>query len=320
MNSNNSISSQNIFDLSLKYDFPSWMILRYSKFMPNLELFLDHINNQDPSLYIRTNTIKITPAALCYRLSLKGFRLEKTKLKDVFLIKFSPYSVTSTSEYLLGYYFLQDLSSCLSVDELEICEGLSVLDMASSPGGKTTFIAQKMNNSGSILALEPNKLRLKRLFYNLERCGVINTCIWNIEGSDILNYDLKFDRVLLDAPCSCDGIIQKDINLKKTYTQKSIEYCSSKQNILINTAIKVTRPGGLLLYSTCSFAPEENEFIINDILSRYAVNLEKITYGIDGLAEFEGINLHKSLNRTKRLYPHIHKTNGFFMAKLRKIS
>lgn len=320
MNWNDSISSQNIFDLSLKYDFPSWMISRYSKFIPDLELFLDHINNQDPSLYIRTNTIKITPYALCDRLSLKGFRLEKTKLNEVFLIKFSPYSITSTSEYLLGYYFVQDLSSCLSVNELEICEGLSVLDMASSPGGKTTFIAQKMNNSGSILALEPNKLRLKRLFYNLERCGVINTCIWNIEGSDILNYNIKFDRVLLDAPCSCDGIIQKDINRKKTYTQKSIEYCSSTQNILINTAIKVTRPGGLILYSTCSLAPEENEIIIDDILSRYPINLENITYGIDGLTEFEGINLHKSLNRAKRLYPHIHKTNGFFMAKLRKIT
>lgn len=320
MNWNDSISSQNIFDLSLKYDFPSWMISRYSKFIPDLELFLDHINNQDPSLYIRTNTIKITPDALCDRLSLKGFRLEKTKLNEVFLIKFSPYSITSTSEYLLGYYFVQDLSSCLSVNELEICEGLSVLDMASSPGGKTTFIAQKMNNSGSILALEPNKLRLKRLFYNLERCGVINTCIWNIEGSDILNYNIKFDRVLLDAPCSCDGIIQKDINRKKTYTQKSIEYCSSTQNILINTAIKVTRPGGLILYSTCSLAPEENEIIIDDILSRYPINLENITYGIDGLTEFEGINLHKSLNRAKRLYPHIHKTNGFFMAKLRKIT
>lgn len=320
MNWNDSIRSQDIFDLSLKYDFPSWMISRYSKFIPDLELFLDHINNQDPSLYIRTNTIKITPAMLCNRLSLKGFRLEKTKLNEVFLIKFSPYSITSTSEYLLGYYYVQDLSSCLSVNELEIGEGLSILDMASSPGGKTTFIAQKMNNSGSILALEPNKLRLKRLFYNLERCGVINTCIWNIEGSDILNYDIKFDRVLLDAPCSCDGIIQKDINRKKTYTQKSIEYCSSTQNILINTAIKVTRPGGLILYSTCSLAPEENEFIIDGILSRYPVNLENITYGIDALTEFEGINLHKSLNRAKRLYPHIHKTNGFFMAKLRKIT
>jgi NOL1/NOP2/sun family putative RNA methylase len=246
--------------------------------------------------------------------------MEKTNLQEVFMIKSFPYSVASTTEYLLGYYYIQDLSSCIVVDELEICEDLSVLDMASSPGGKTTFIAQRMNNTGSILALEPNNSRLKRLSYNLERCGVVNTCIWNIEGSNILNYGLKFDRVLLDAPCSCDGIIQRDNNRKKTYSKESIEYCSNKQNLLINAAIKVTKPGGLLMYSTCSLAPEENEFVINDILSKYSVKLENISFGIDGLSKFEEIKLHESLKMTKRFYPHMHKTNGFFMAKLRKIS
>ncbi|MDR4512796.1 MAG: NOL1/NOP2/sun family putative RNA methylase [Nitrososphaeraceae archaeon] len=320
MNTLDSIKNQSILDLSGKYDFPPWMISRYSKYIPDLELFLDHLNKQEPNIYIRTNTIKMTPNVLCDRLSTKGFKLETTELNEVFLIKNSPYSITSTSEYLLGYYYLQDLSSCFSVDELEISEDLSILDMASSPGGKTTFIAQKMNNTGSILALEPNRFRLKRLFYNLERCGVMNTCIWNIEGSDILNYDLKFDRVLLDAPCSCDGIIQKDITRKNTYSKESIEKCSKDQNILLNAAIKVTKPGGLLIYSTCSLAPEENEFIINDVLSKYQINLENIKYGLEGLSEFESIQLHKSLNMTKRFYPHIHKTNGFFIAKLRKIA
>ncbi|MDX1372793.1 MAG: NOL1/NOP2/sun family putative RNA methylase [Nitrososphaeraceae archaeon] len=319
MNSIDSIKNKRILDLAVKYDFKPWLILRYSKYIPDLEQFLDHLNQQEPSIYIRTNTIKISPTVLCDRLLIKGFKLERTSLKEVFLIKYSPYSIASTTEYLLGYYYLQDLSSCLSVEELDISEDLSILDMAASPGGKTTFIAQKMNNTGSILALEPNKLRLKRLFYNLERCGVMNTCIWNIEGSDILNYDLKFDRVLLDAPCSCDGIIQKDINRKKTYTKESIQNCSKKQNTLLNTAIKVTKPGGLLIYSTCSLAPEENEFIINDVLPKYDINLENVKYGLEGLSEFESMHLHKSLKMTKRFYPHIHKTNGFFIAKLRKI-
>ena len=320
MSSINNLSSKELEDLSLKYDYPSWLVSRYSKYVPNLQLFLECMTREEPRRYIRTNYIKISSDNLRERLSSKGFILETTNLAEVFLIKNNPYPIGATTEYLLGYYYIQDLSSCFTVDALDLSNNLLVLDMASSPGGKTTFIAQRMNNTGCILAVEPNPHRLKRLFYNIERCGVANTSIWNIDGKNILDYGLKFDRVLLDAPCSCDGIIQKEKSRKTTYVKESITHCSLKQNKLLEVAVEVTKPGGLVVYSTCSLAPEENEFIVNSVLSKYDIRLEDISFGVDGLTQFETMNLDSSLNLTKRFYPHMHNTSGFFIAKLRRIS
>lgn len=320
MSSINNLSSTELEDLSLKYDYPSWLVSRYSKYVPNLQLFLECMTREEPRRYIRTNYIKISSDNLRERLSSKGFILETTDLAEVFLIKNNPYPIGATTEYLLGYYYIQDLSSCFTVDALDLSNNLLVLDMASSPGGKTTFIAQRMNNTGCILAVEPNLHRLKRLSYNIERCGVANTSIWNIDGKNILDYGLKFDRVLLDAPCSCDGIIQKEKSRKTTYSKESITHCSLKQNKLLEAAVEVTKPGGLVVYSTCSLAPEENEFIVNSVLSKYDIRLEDISFGVDGLTQFETINLDSSLNLTKRFYPHMHNTSGFFIAKLRRIS
>ena len=131
---------------------------------------------------------------------------------------------------------------------------------------------------------------------------------------------MNFDRVLLDAPCSCDGIIQKEKSRKTTYSKESITHCSLKQNKLLEAAVKVTKPGGLVVYSTCSLAPEENEFIVNSVLGKYDIRLEDISLGVAGLTQFETINLDSSLSLTKRFYPHMHNTTGFFIAKLRRIS
>ena len=189
--------------------------------------------------------------------------------------------------------------------------------MAASPGGKTSFIAQKMKNRGMILALESEKKRLRKMMFNLSRCGVINTVLWNLKGEKIINYDFKFDKVLLDAPCSCDGIMQKDPARKLTYTKETIRYCSIRQSQLIESALKVVKPNGLLVYSTCSLAPEENEFVINSMIDKYDITVESINYGVDPLLKFGDKIMNKSIKFTKRLYPHIHNTAGFFIAKIR---
>jgi NOL1/NOP2/sun family putative RNA methylase len=248
----------------------------------------------------------------------KDFKLEKTLLPEVFLIKEAKYPIGATFEYLSGYYYIQDLSSCLAVESLDIEENDMVLDIASSPGGKTSFIAQKMNNKGIILALESERKRLRKMMFNLSRCGVINTVLWNMKGEKIVNYDFKFEKVLLDAPCSCDGIMQKDPFRKNTYTKESIKFCSIRQSQLIESALNVIKPGGLLVYSTCSIAPEENEFIIDSILNKFDITIESIDYGgVNSLLKFGGKVMDKSIKFTKRFYPHIHNTAGFFIAKIR---
>ena len=316
------------------------MISRFLNFIPNTEILLEYIENFNSKRtenfeYIRANELKIKSEELEKTLINKGYTIEKTILKEVFKIRKVIdennsksnilTSFGSTLEYLKGYYYIQDLSSCLAVEELEINENNSstVLDMAASPGGKTTFIAQKMKNNGNIIACEPNIKRISSLIFNLSRCNVKNTSIFNINGEDIAEFGIKFDRILLDAPCSCEGIIAKDQTRKKSREFKDIEICSIKQKTLIKTAVNVLKPGGLIVYCTCSFAPEENEMIIDELLKSDQgsdVKIEPTKYGIDGLVEFNNKKFKSDIKNTKRLYPHIHNTNGFFIAKLRKIN
>jgi tRNA (cytosine40_48-C5)-methyltransferase len=310
-------NSEKSHELANKYNFKEWMIARYLSFIPDIETFLDHINNSKPNRYIRVNTLKIDIDSLIQKLIEKDFILQQTQLQEVFLVVESKFPIGATMEYLSGYYYIQDLSSCFAVESLDIKKSDMVLDMAASPGGKTSFIAQKMNNKGIILALESDRKRLRKMMFNLSRCGVINTVIWNIKGEEIMNYNYKFDKVLLDAPCSCDGIIQKDPKRKITYSKESITYCSIRQFKLIESGLSVIKPGGLLVYSTCSLAPEENEFIINSLLTKYDISIEPLNFGVDPLLKFGDKIMENSIKFTKRFYPHIHNTNGFFIAKIR---
>jgi tRNA (cytosine40_48-C5)-methyltransferase len=310
-------NSEKSHELAIKYNFKEWMIARYLSFIPDIEKFLDYINNRKPNQYIRINTLKIDVDSLKQKLLEKEIILEQTQLQEVFLIVESKFPIGATLEYLSGYYYIQDLSSCFAVESLDIKESDRVLDMAASPGGKTSFIAQKMNNNGVILALESERKRLKKMMFNLSRCGVVNTVLWNIKGEEIVNYHYKFDKVLLDAPCSCDGIIQKDPLRKTTYSKESITYCSTRQSKLVESALRVIKPDGLLVYSTCSLAPEENEFIINSLLEKFDITVEPINIGTDSLLQFGDKVMDNSIKFTKRFYPHIHNTNGFFIAKLR---
>ena len=230
-------------------------------------------------------------------------------------------SIGSTIEYLKGYYYIQDLSSCIAVEELEIQDGqdLVVLDMAAAPGGKTTHIAQKLNNKGIIFACDSNSNRLSSLLFNLSRCFVQNTIVLNTKAEEINKLELQFDRILLDAPCTCEGIIMKDKSRKKSRNLEDLETCSNRQKKMIESGFKALKPNGLMIYCTCSFAPEENEMIVQHLLSIYKdAKIEPLSYGMNGLTSFSKYQFSEKMIHTRRFYPHIHATNGFFIAKIRK--
>jgi tRNA (cytosine40_48-C5)-methyltransferase len=302
--------------LAKTYGYDEWLISRFIEYVPDLDRFLETMNGL-PNQYIRTNTIKISNIDLEKRLTSKGFHLKYTVIRDVFAVEKSPFPIGATTEYLLGYYYIQDLSSCIAVESLDVQEDQIILDMASAPGGKTTFIAQKMKNTGCVIALDINSARINSMVFNIARCGVMNSCIYKMDSRQVADLNIKFDRVLLDAPCSCEGVIIKDKTRKTSHTAQDVEYCVSNQMELIEAAIKVVRPGGLLVYSTCSFAPEENENIVNSTLDRFDVKIEPVQYGIEGLTNFGDIRFHDDMKNTKRLYPHIHNTLGFYIARLR---
>jgi NOL1/NOP2/sun family putative RNA methylase len=271
------------------------------------EIRIDHQNNDYP------NNIMVAVAAK------KDCDLQPGKNDDH--VSKQP-SIGSTIEYLKGYYYIQDLSSCIAVEELEIHDesDLVVLDMAAAPGGKTTHIAQKLNNKGAIFACELNSNRLASLLFNLSRCFVQNTIVLNIDAEEVDKLELQFDRVLLDAPCTCEGIIMKDNSRKKSRNLVDLETCSSRQKKLIISGFNALKPNGILIYCTCSFAPEENELIVQYLLNnRKDARLEPLNYGMNGLTSFSKHQFDEKMVFTKRFYPHIHSTNGFFIAKIRRL-
>ncbi len=303
--------------LSAKYGYDEWLVSRFIEYVPKIEDFLSKMDIP-PTQYIRVNTLKTSRQELEDRLQYKGFKLRSTVLPEVLAVDKAPIATGATTEYLLGLYYIQDLSSCIAVDSLDVAGGQAVLDLAAAPGGKTTFIAQKMGNSGSIIALEANARRARSMSFNIMRCGVYNTSIFIMDGLDANKFKMKFDRVLLDAPCSCEGVIAKDIKRKTSHTPRDVDYCSRIQDKLIEVASSCVKPSGILLYSTCSFAPEENEMVINRLLQKHSnITVEPIRHGGNGLTKFGDCIFDGQLKNALRLYPHTNDTTGFFIARLR---
>jgi len=309
-----SVESANI---SSKYGYDEWLVSRFLEYVPEVREFLSKMETT-PTQYIRVNTLKISKADLLSRLLSKGFELKSTVMPEVLAVKKAPLPAGATSEYLLGHYYIQDLSSCMAVDALDIAPGQFVLDVAAAPGGKTTFMAQKMNNSGAIIALEPNGRRARSMSFNLARCGVYNTCIFKSDGLFAGKFEMKFDRVLLDAPCSCEGVIAKDPTRKSSHTPEDVDYCSKIQESLIEAAASYVKPDGIMVYSTCSFAPEENEMVVDRLLRKFGnITLEPVDHGSSGLTRFGDLEFDGQLKYAHRLYPHLDDTTGFFIARLR---
>ncbi len=303
--------------LASRYGYDKWLVGRFLKYVPDIKEFLAKME-MPPTQYIRVNTLKTSRVELESRLESKGFILKHTVLPEVLAVEKAPISAGASTEYLLGHYYVQDLSSCMAVEALDVEENHVMLDVAAAPGGKTTFIAQRMKNTGSIIALEPSERRARSMSFNLARCGVYNTCVFKMDGIHAEKLGMKFDRVLLDAPCSCEGVIAKDVARKTSHRPQDVDYCSSRQEKLVDVAARMVRPGGILVYSTCSFAPEENEMVVDRLLRGFPnISVEPFEHGSAGLTSFGDIKFDNQLGNARRLYPHIHDTTGFFIAKLR---
>jgi NOL1/NOP2/sun family putative RNA methylase len=302
--------------LAGKYGYDSWLVGRFLCYVPKPLEFLAKMD-QPPTQYIRANKLKTGVQELAGRLESRGFQLSSTPIPEALAIRHAPLPVGATPEYLMGHYYIQDLSSCMAADALDVSEGQSVLDIAAAPGGKTTFIAQRMKNTGSIVALEPNEKRARSMSFNLARCGVSNACVLRMDGAQAEKLG-KFDRVLLDAPCSCEGVIAKDAKRKTSHEPQDVDQCSNLQGLLIESAARMVKPGGVLVYSTCSFAPEENELVVDALLRKFDnITIEPYAHGSQGLTKFGDLQFDNSLQNARRLYPHIHDTTGFFIARLR---
>ena len=316
-------------DLMTYYGYSEFLIETFMDLFKVSELleFLEACETQRP-VTIRTNTLKTRRRDLAQALISRGVNLDPIgKWSKVGLVVYdSSVPIGATPEYLAGHYMLQGASSMLPVIALAPQENERILDMCASPGGKTTYIAQLMKNTGLIIANDSNKDRTKSLVANSHRLGVSNTIVCNYDGRMFTQVMTGFDRILLDAPCSGTGVISKDPSVKTSKTERDILKSSHLQKQLILTALDCldanSSSGGYLVYSTCSVLVEENEWVVDYALKRRHVKLVPtgLELGAEGFCRYREKRFHPSLSLTRRIYSHTHNMDGFFVAKLKKFS
>ncbi len=299
------------------------MIQRYIQFL-GLD---DTVNllkaNEKPLIpSIRVNMLKISALDLKQRLEEKGFELEQIEWVPYgFNVIRESHNLGSSHEFLQGYYYLQNVASMLSAIILDPKPNEIVIDMCAAPGSKSTHVAQLMRNEGSLILIDKYKNRIPALETNLRRMGIINSIVLNMDSINLPKLKIYADKILLDAPCTGEGLIKQDPSRKKSKKMRDIEKMASIQKKLLKTGLNSLKEGGMLLYCTCSIAPEENELVVNEILSEldnFGITKISKNYGLKGLTEIFGNKLIEDLKLSQRLYPHIHDTIGFYFCLIKK--
>lgn len=265
---------------------------------------------------IRINTLNTKETEVVERLESLGVALEKIPLLEHgYWISKSKFSVGATLEYLLGLYSVQEAAAQIPVSLFSNVEGKAVLDACAAPGGKTIQLADMMQNTGAIVALDIEKRRLTALANQLERCRASNTVVYELDARKASWLNMKFDRILLDVPCSGNFASDRGWFMRRTF--KDVNRNATLQRQILAEAYRVLSEDGEIVYSTCSLEPEENELNIDWAIRTLSLQVEKINcFGEKALASVFGKKLDSSIQNCKRIWPGL--TQGFFVCKLRK--
>lgn len=283
---------------------------------------------------IRCNTLKISPEELKQKLEKKGWKISSPwkDYPEVMIVEndLMPGELGRSLEHLLGYYYVQELASMLPVISLSPKPHERILDLCASPGSKTTQAAAMMKNTGNIIANEVSIGRIIILCSNLERCAVANTIVTKKEGAafcqKVLKYnpELKFDKILVDAPCSGEGTLRSTPKTYSLWNINTVKSLSTLQKRLFKEAFKTLKVGGEIIYSTCTHAPEENEEVVSEILDYFKDAIEILPTNLpiktrEGIAKWGEKEYNEKVKKCSRIYPQDNDTEGFFVSKFKKI-
>jgi len=270
----------------------------------------------EPRQAIRINSMNAKQTDVLKRLQSLGMDLEKIPLlKNGYWVCKSKFSAGATSEYLLGLYSIQEAAAQIPATLFTELDDKTVLDACAAPGGKTVQLADLMYNTGAIIALDIKKRRLVALSNQLERCRVVNTVVYQMDARQVSELKVKFDRILLDVPCSGNFVIDKDWFDRRTI--KDVEKNAKLQREILAEATKVLKNHGEIVYATCSLEPEENELNIDWAIRHLKLQVEKVNcYGVEALTNIFGKKLDDSIKDCRRIWPE--RTQGFFVCKLKK--
>lgn len=283
----------------------------------------------------RVNTYKVEDVQLLRQnLEVRGLELEEVKWdKNSFFVNLEKEDGRSDLgnlfEHFMGQIYIQEATSLLpplvaQIPE-QIDDNFKILDMCSAPGSKTTQVAAMMKNRGILVANELDYSRLAPLKLNLDRSGFTNIVITNQDGMRIEG-EGEYDRIILDAPCSGSGVIRKSPRTLKTYNPSQLHQITSIQRKLFKRAFELLKVDGILVYSTCSMDPEENEFIVHWALKEFEDSIVLENIELDGVekrktvSQFEGVEISLEIQqKVLRIWPHHYDTNGFFVSVFKKI-
>ncbi|MEF8901510.1 MAG: RsmB/NOP family class I SAM-dependent RNA methyltransferase [Halovenus sp.] len=296
------------------------VLSRYEPLVDDVEAFRAACDRPLPAV-VRVNTIKTTVERAKRALEEAGIAVEAVDWHPG-LVRFPDTSAGANWPYSHGWLHGQEEVSAVPATLLDPGSGGRVWDACAAPGSKTTQLAALMDDRGRVVATDNNLGRISALRSNTERLGVTNAAV-TVE--DARNHSLKpfggerYDAALVDAPCSCEGTVRKNPDVLDEWSLEHVEGTAGVQKGILTRAVQVTRDGGTVVYSTCTFAPEENEAVLDHVLGVEPCRLVDVDLPLEhspGVTEWEGESYDPSVEQAARIYPHQNDTGGFFCAKL----
>jgi len=293
---------------------PTWFVKYCFKLLGRGEAlrFLEK-STEIPPVYLLLNTLKAPEETVLKKLENEKIVLEKVQqLKHTYRLVQRKKLLIRTQSFNQGLFYIQDKASCLAAEIADPSAGTMVLDVCAAPGAKTTYLAQLMENRGTIISVDYSKRRIRVWKRETERMGANIAQPLVADARKTLPLKVSADLVILDPPCTSTGTFGKTPGAKWRLTKRSMLGMAKIQGEMIEQCAEYTKKGGFLVYSTCSITVEENEMVIENFLKQHPEYKLVDTMPKIGLPGLRG------LTKCQRLYPHIHECNGFFVAKLKK--